>query len=176
MKYKFNVTLNRDDYISLEEEREFQRGASFGDRFLIILWIFWGFIEIYLHKDFYPLLMALCVCFAVMYLQRFGKKRFITKRVDRLLKKDTSYLSPREFTFSMQDLEIKALPKENESMIICVYPYSVFSTIVERGHFFEFVLTSEAFVIPKKAIPEEYKGSVIELIRRQGNYYNMKNI
>ena len=96
------------------------------------------------------------------------------KKVNRYIKSDASYLGENEITIDDKAIEIKNIPAEKETGVVCVYPYSVISIIYETENYFYFIVANEVKILPKRVIPQAMSQSVFNAINRNPNRMYVK--
>lgn len=173
---KITYSLTEQDYINFEKIK-----LKINKTNLLIYVTVIGMMAIGVYmavsaKMYETLIMTTIYCIVIILCGLYVSKIKPQKTVDKILKLDNSFLSAKEMTIDDNSIEIKTLPKEGESAIMCVYPFSSMSVIYETKDYFQFVLTGEANMLPKKAIPKEIIEAVEKTIRKNPNYILLKNI
>ena len=92
------------------------------------------------------------------------------KRAERCLKKDITYGELRELTVGENTVEFKTLPKEDEPMLIGVYPYNMVSAIIETKEYVYFIVPTGTNIFPISSIPLEIRAGVLKNIKKNPNY------
>lgn len=172
MRMTFRYSLTEDDYINFEKlntSRQFKALL-----FPMMFFIFCGIFMYAKERDYifiiFIVTMVLLLVLSYFVLLPYSAK----KRVKTYLNGDRSYLLPTEITIDDKKIESKNIPEENEAGIIGIYPYSIMRMIIENEDYIFFYISNEVKVLPKRAIPQEFKETVFELIKKNGNYTYMK--
>lgn len=87
-----------------------------------------------------------------------------------MLEKDITYGELREITVGENTVEFKTLPKEDEPMLIGVYPYNMVSAIIETKEYVYFIVPTGTNIFPISSIPLEIRAGVLKNIKKNPNY------
>lgn len=170
MNFTFNYILNKQDLINFELFK--LKGSRFMTMLYLSALIVIGIGTYYSVKEkeyVYFLIMALYVLVIGLFSLYISKIR-PKIRAERCIKKDATYTELRQITIDDSCIEFKTLPKENEPMLLAVYPYSIVETIIETKNYIQFVLPSGTNIVPKSAIPQEMRADVIKCLKTNMNY------
>lgn len=170
MSFTFNYILDKQDLINFELFK--LKGSRFMTMLYLSALIVIGIGTYYSVKEkeyVYFLIMALYVLVIGLFSLYISKIR-PKKRADKCIKKDATYTELRQITVNDNCVEFKTLPKENEPMLLAVYPYNIINAIIETKNYIQFVLPSGANIVPKAAIPQEMRADVIKCLKTNMNY------
>ena len=82
-------------------------------------------------------LYALLIGLFSLYISKIRPKR----RANNFVKKDVTYTQLRQITIDNECVEFKTSPKENEPMLLSVYPYNIIEAIIESKNYIQFVFS-----------------------------------
>ncbi|MCC8072594.1 MAG: hypothetical protein LIO62_00490 [Clostridiales bacterium] len=176
IEYELNFSLTRKDYISFEVMK-FRQQRTGIIAFTFCCVILAVGIHYAISQDDYIYListavMLAAVIFEMIYLSKVRPKR----RVDKLLSNDETYTSPVRMKISPDFVELESVPKENEPMVIGVYPFGVINAIFETSEYYYLYLTAEVKILPKNIIPKEIDENIKKILRSKAQYAKLKNI
>lgn len=174
MKDTFTYALTVEDYEEFERVKAAKIGSGKLMYIIALLWLAMGVYDAVTSKDLIMLFIS-CVFIAYNAVIYFYNKNVRPKKLaKKYVECDPSYLSEKKITVTDKDIEVSLLPRENEPMVIGVYPYSIMNSVMEAEGFFQFVMTTEAIILPKRAIPDALRDNVLKTFRSTPNYYKMK--
>lgn len=172
MKTTFKYALKEEDYLFFEKtfaKRQF-RAVLFPALIFVIYTIF-----VFTKSHDFTILFFLIAIILGMAIGYFVCIPISLKRkVKTYTDNDKSYFSPVEITIDDKKIEYKNIPEENEAGIIGIYPYSIMRAIIENKDYIYFYISNEVRILPKSAIPQEFKETVFNNIKKNANYTYMK--
>ncbi len=170
MKFTFDYILTKQDLINFELFK--LKGSKFMTMLYISALVVIGIGTYYSVKDkdyTYIIIMALYALVIGLFSIYISKIR-PKMRANNCIKKDATYTEVRQISIDDTCVEFKTLPKENEPMLVGVYPYNIIEAIIESKNYIQFVLPSGANIVPKSAIPKEIREQVIKCLKNNMNY------
>ena len=165
MKFTFNYILQKQDLINFELFK--LKGSKFMTMLYISALIVIGIGTYYTVKDknyIYFAVMGLYVLLIALFSLYISKIR-PKKRAEKFIKNDSTYTQLRQISIDDSCVEFKTLPKENEPMLLGVYPYNIIEAVIETKDYIQFILPSGANIVPKSAIPQEIRADVIKCLK-----------
>lgn len=176
MRNTFRYSLTADDYLTYEKFAVKLRKSNV---FTIVMLMFVTAMAVYsavrnggleiIHYVYYA---AFVITIAVIgILTNFIMPK---KKVNRYLKSDTSYLGENEITIDDKCIEIKNIPTEKETGMICIYPYGIMPVIYETEEYYYFLIGNEIKILPKRVIPQTMREAVYKAINSNPNRVYVK--
>ena len=159
MDFTFNYTLEKKDLINFEL---FKLKTS---KFLNMVYI--TVLIVLVMNTYYAVSEK---NYAYLLIVAFYIIGVAKKRAERCLKKDITYGELREITVGENTVEFKTLPKEDEPMLIGVYPYNMVSAIIETKEYVYFIVPTGTNIFPISSIPLEIRAGVLKNIKKNPNY------
>lgn len=176
MRNTFRYSLTADDYLNYEKFAVKLRKSNVVSvvmiMILVAITVYYGVRNGGLEVQYYIYFVAFVVTVAMFTL--FTNIIVPKKKVNRYIKSDASYLGENEITIDDKAIEIKNIPAEKETGVVCVYPYSVISIIYETENYFYFIVANEVKILPKRVIPQAMSQSVFNAINRNPNRMYVK--
>lgn len=170
MDFTFNYTLEKKDLINFElfklKTSKFLNMVYITVLIVLVMNTYYAVSE----KNYaYFLIVAFYIIGVAVYSFYVTKIR-PKKRAERCLKKDITYGELREITVGENTVEFKTLPKEDEPMLIGVYPYNMVSAIIETKEYVYFIVPTGTNIFPISSIPLEIRAGVLKNIKKNPNY------
>ena len=170
MKFTFDYILTKQDLINFELFK--LKGSKFMTMLYLSALVVIGIGTYYSVKDrdiTYIIIMAL-YAFSIGLYSLYISQIIPKRSANNYVKKDVTYTQLRQITIDNECVEFKTSPKENEPMLLGVYPYNIIEAIIESKNYIQFVLPSGANIVPKAAIPQEIRADVIKCLKNNMNY------
>lgn len=171
MRNTFRYALNFEDYLNFQKFTYKMKKTGFTTILLIMMTVGYFVYCVVRYRNispeyyFYFGVAVLTLIVIMIYQSKIEPKRK-TKKYTSI---DSSYFDVNEITVDDKTVEIKNIPKENQTGVVCVYPYTVMNAIYETENYFYFLVGSEVKILPKNAVPAEMKEIVFKEIKSNPN-------
>lgn len=176
MRNTFRYSLTADDYLNYEKFAVKLRKSNVVS---VIILMFVTAMTVYfavrnggLEVQYYIYFGAFVI--AIVLLSLINNFIMPKNKVKRYIKSDASYLGENEISIDDKAIEIKNIPAEKETGVVCIYPYSVISIIYETENYFYFIVANEVKILPKRVIPQAMSRSVFNAINSNPNRMYVK--
>lgn len=172
MKTTFKYALTKEDYLFFEKifaKRQF-RSVLF-PALIFVIYTISVFVR---SHNFTILFFSFAVLLGIAIGYFVCIPALIKRKVKTYTNSDKSYFSPVEITIDDKKIESKKLFEESAAEIIGIYPYSIMRAIIENENYIYFYISNEVRILPKAAIPQEFKETVFSNIKKNTNYTYMK--